>query len=137
VALIEQAIRRGRLAHSLLLHGDDPATLAGVAAAIADRLLRGPAPATAFAPDQHPDCFTLRPAGKSRQISADATRTLIGKLQVSPVMAPAKVAILHEVDRMNTAAANVFLKRSIPARKILVRSLCSGHEVVDLFIECP
>ena len=110
VAVIEQAIRRGRLAHSLLLHGDDPATLAGVAAAIADRLLRGPAAAAAFGPEQHPDCFTLRPAGKSRQISADATRALITKLQVSPVLAPAKVAILHEVDRMNTAAANVFLK---------------------------
>ena len=68
VAVIEQAIRRGRLAHSLLLHGDDPATLAGVAAAIADRLLRGPAAAAAFGPEQHPDCFTLRPAGKSRQI---------------------------------------------------------------------
>ena len=46
-AVIEQAIRRGRLAHSLLLHGDDPTTLAGVAAAIADRLLRGPAAAAA------------------------------------------------------------------------------------------
>ena len=45
-----------------------------------------------------------------RQISADATRELIAKVQVSAAVAPRKVAILHEVDRMNTAAANVFLK---------------------------
>lgn len=113
VAVIEQAIARQRLSHSLLLHGDDPDTLVAVALAIADRLLNGAAGARAvstFSPDQHPDCFSLRPAGKMRQISADATRDLIAKVQVSPAVAPRKVAILHEVDRMNTAAANVFLK---------------------------
>ncbi len=110
VAVIEQAIARQRLSHSLLLHGDDHDTLAAVALAIADRLLNVPSASASFAPDQHPDCFMLRPAGKMRQISADATRELIGKVQVSPAVAPRKVAILHEVDRMNTAAANVFLK---------------------------
>jgi len=110
VTVIEQAIARHRLSHSLLLHGDDLATLAAVALAIADRLLNVPAASARFAPDQHPDCFVLRPAGKMRQISADATRELIGKVQVSPAVAPRKVAILHEVDRMNAAAANVFLK---------------------------
>ncbi len=110
VAVIEQAIARQRLSHSLLLHGDDPATLAAVALAIADRLLNVPESSASFPPDQHPDCFTLRPAGKMRQISADATRELIGKVQVSAAVAPRKVAILYEVDRMNTAAANIFLK---------------------------
>ena len=113
VAVIEQAIARQRLSHSLLLHGDDPDTLLAVALAIADRLLNGGVDTRAistFPPDQHPDCFSLRPAGKMRQISADATRELIAKVQVSPAVAPRKVAILHEVDRMNTAAANVFLK---------------------------
>ncbi len=113
VAVIEQAIARRRLSHSLLLHGDDPDTLLAIALAIADRLLNGAEGARAkatFAPDQHPDCFALRPAGKMRQISADATRELIAKVQVSPAVALRKVAILHEVDRMNTAAANVFLK---------------------------
>jgi len=81
-----------------------------VALAIADRLLNVKGASAAFPPEQHPDCFMLRPAGKMRQISADATRELITKVQVSPAVAPRKVAILHEVDRMNTAAANVFLK---------------------------
>ena len=39
IAVIEQAIARRRLSHSLLLHGDDLGTLVGVAHAIADRLL--------------------------------------------------------------------------------------------------
>lgn len=113
VAVIEQAIARQRLSHSLLLHGDDPDTLVAIAHAIADRLLNGEpgkrAPAT-FPVEQHPDGFALRPAGKMRQISADATRELINKLQVSPAVAARKVAILHEVDRMHLTAANVFLK---------------------------
>lgn len=122
IAVLEQAIVRQRLSHSVLLHGDDLDTLVLIAAAIADRLLnmvvdpktgaisRRAADQGGFPPDQHPDCFTLRPAGKMRQISADATRGLIDKLQVSPAVAPRKVAILHEVDRMNLTAANVFLK---------------------------
>jgi DNA polymerase-3 subunit delta' len=110
VAVIEQAIEKQRLSHSLLLHGDDPRLLEQVALAIADRLLNTKGSAGNFPPEQHPDCFSLRPAGKMRQISADSTRELIGKVQVSPAVAPRKVAILYEVDRMNTAAANVFLK---------------------------
>jgi DNA polymerase-3 subunit delta' len=110
ISVIERAITRQRLSHSLLLHGDDLETLAAVAYGIADRLLAPPGGASAFPPEQHPDCFALRPAGKMRQISADATRELIGKVQVSPAVAPRKVAILHEVDRMHLSASNVFLK---------------------------
>jgi DNA polymerase III subunit delta' len=39
VAVIERAIGRGRLSHSLLLAGNDPADLSAAAFAIADRLL--------------------------------------------------------------------------------------------------
>lgn len=110
IAVIERAIARQSLSHSLLLHGDDLDTLVAVAHATADRLLNAKGASAHFPPDQHPDCFALRPAGKMRQISADATRELIAKLQVSPAVAPRKVAILHEVDRMHLTAANVFLK---------------------------
>ena len=113
IAVIEQAITRQRLSHSLLLHGDDLDTLVAVAQGIADRLLNGEPgnrAAATFPVDQHPDSFALRPAGKMRQISADATRALITQLQVTPAVAARKVAILHEVDRMHLTAANVFLK---------------------------
>ena len=39
VAVIEQAISRQRLSHSLLLHGDDPDVL--VAIALANKMARG------------------------------------------------------------------------------------------------
>lgn len=108
ITVIERAIERQRLSHSLLVTGDDLETLIAVGYAIADRLLNV-APSR-FAPEQHPDFFALRPAGKMRQISAEATRQLIAKVQVSPAVAPRKVAIIFECDRMHVTAANVFLK---------------------------
>ena len=108
-AVIDRAIDRRRLGHSLLLHGDNPETLVAVAHAIADRLLNEKG-AAYFSPDKHPDCFALRPAGKMRQISADATRGLIAKVQMSASVSRRKVAIVHEADRMNLSAANIFLK---------------------------
>lgn len=110
VAVIERAIERKRLSHSLLITGDDHDTLLAVALAIADRLLNTPESSAPFPPDAHPDCFHLRPEKKMRQIGADPTRELIGKVQVSPTVATQKVAIIHECDRMNIAAANIFLK---------------------------
>ncbi len=133
VSVIERAIARQRLAHSLLLHGENLSTLASVAHAIADRLLnadcfvegalrpdqtesRGkPAPTAKaaqqhFPPKQHPDFLALRPAGKSRQIAVDAMREIIGRTQVSPQISHRKVLVVYEADRMNASTANVFLK---------------------------
>jgi DNA polymerase-3 subunit delta' len=114
LTVIDRAIARQRLSHSLLLTGDDIETLQLVGLAIADRLFNAegsqPGVDVHFAPEQHPDFFALRPTGKMRQISADATRALIGKVQVSPTLAPRKVAIVYECDRMHIAAANIFLK---------------------------
>jgi DNA polymerase-3 subunit delta' len=111
VAVIERALERRRLAHSLLLHGENLGTLAMVAHAIADRLLNDPrSPSQYFPPKQHPDFYALRPAGKMRQIGAEPTRELIGDIQKSATVSPRKVAVIYEADRMNTAAANIFLK---------------------------
>jgi len=112
VAVIQRAIDRQRLAHSLLLHGENLSTLASVAHAIADRLLNDSQDKTQqhFPPKQHPDFIAVRPAGKSRQIGAEVTRALIGRMQVSPQISRRKVVVVYEADRMNTAAANIFLK---------------------------
>lgn len=112
--VIDRAISRQQLGHSLLLHGDDLETLEAVAHTIADRLLNpGDAPAASrrdVAGGSHPDCFALRPAGKMRQISAVATRELISRVQVSASVGRRKVGIIYEADRMNATAANIFLK---------------------------
>lgn len=136
VAVLDQALTRRRLSHSLLLSGDDIELLRHVALALADRLLNPPA----TAPERrrrvddgtHPDCFHLRPAGKMRIISADTTRGLIGKVQVSASAGEHKVAILHECDRMNTTAANVFLKtlEEPPANTTLILLTTRPHALL-------
>lgn len=119
VAVIDRAIARRRLSHSLLITGDEYETLVAVAHAIADRLLYPPGSPDSprFKPDDHPDCFSLRPAGKMRQIKAGKSaddpgsmREFIRKLAVSASAGDQKVGIVHEADRMNIATANVFLK---------------------------
>lgn len=153
VTVIERAIERQRLAHSLLLHGENLSTLATVAHAIADRLLNDPRDGTQhFPPKQHPDFLALRPAGKSRQISAEATREAIGRIQVSPQISRRKVLVVYECDRMNVSAANIFLKTleeptasttilllttrpysllpTIRSRCLLFRFTDSGHEAL-------
>ncbi len=115
VLVIEKALARDRLGHSLLLHGDDLDTLVVVAHTIADRLLNGGATDAGaatphFPAERHPDFFALRPAGKMRQISAEATRELIGRTQVSPTVGRRKVGVIYEADRMHVTAANIFLK---------------------------
>jgi DNA polymerase-3 subunit delta' len=120
VAVIERAIERHRLSHSLLLHGDDLATLVLVAHAIADRLLSPSKPAGHFPPERHPDCYHLRPTGKARQIKAGETasdpgtmREFISKLTMSASVSTRKVGIVYEADRMtavNAVSANIFLK---------------------------
>ncbi|HEX2855426.1 MAG TPA: DNA polymerase III subunit gamma/tau [Opitutaceae bacterium] len=118
ISVIEQAIERQRLSHSLLLQGDDLGTLVGVAHAIADRLLN---PATAkarFAVKDHPDYLSLRPRGKMRIIpigksdspEQGSMREFLPKLYMTPAVAPQKVAIIYEADRMNTESSNAFLK---------------------------
>ena len=118
VAVIENAIQRRRLSHSLLLQGDDLGTLVGVAHAIADRLLNPANTPARFAVKEHPDYLALRPVGKSRIIpigdsaspKPGTMREFLPKLYKTPTMAPQKVAILYEADRMNTESSNAFLK---------------------------
>lgn len=118
ISVIERAIARERLSHSLLLQGDDLATLVGVAHALADRLLNPPHAAARFAVKDHPDYLALRPRGKMRIIpigksdspEPGSMREFLPKLYMTPAVAPQKVAIIYEADRMNTESSNAFLK---------------------------
>jgi DNA polymerase-3 subunit delta' len=133
IVVIEQALARHRLAHSLLLHGDDLDTLVLVAHAIADRLLNEPGEPGGLSrrlvsPQRsdggslgvggHPDCFALRPSGKMRLIrigkagspEPGTMREFLRKVSVSPAVATRKVGIIYEADRMNVETSNAFLK---------------------------
>ena len=118
VAVIEAAIKRQRLSHSVLLHGDDHATLLAVAHAITDRLQNTADSSADFHPENHPDCFELRPKGKMRIIpigkmqspEAGSLREFLPKLYKTGSVSSHKVGIIHECDRMNAESANAFLK---------------------------
>ncbi len=112
VRVVYKAIQDSRLGHALLFYGEDLAVLDALVKRIAQTLLE-----TQVDILQHPDVFTLGPSGKSRQIRVgkdanepNTIRALIHDVQMSPVQAPRKVAIIREVDRMNKASANALLK---------------------------
>lgn len=110
--LINKAIAEKRLAHALLIHGQNLGTVEAFATQLSARLLNIQTDPEHLEEKlfRHPDVFTLRPSKKSRIISVDDTRELIRNIQHSPQAGDRKVAILFEVDRFNTSAANAFLK---------------------------
>lgn len=105
VEVLERSLEKNRLAHAILLHSDSLRALSEVALAIAKSLL-----SLSSQTKDHPDLFALRPTGRGRQIKIEDTRKLIRSIHHSPNKADRKVAIIYEADRMNTAAANAFLK---------------------------
>ena len=113
VEALERNVEKGRLAHAILLKGEDLPRLDHVARALAASLLHCEGD-----PLLHPDCFTLRPAKKSRSIAVgkrgqeedNTMRRLLLDLQQTSNRGGYKVALVYEADRMNAAAANAFLK---------------------------
>lgn len=101
-----------RLAHALLIHGQNISIVERFAVQLSARLLGVQARGDELEEKlfRHPDVFTLRPSKKSRIISVDDTREAIRNIQMSPQAGERKVAIVFEVDRFNTSAANAFLK---------------------------
>ena len=102
---LRQRLTEGNLHHALLFHGNDLKELERQARELAGKALLMPEESV-----EHPDLFHLRPSGKMRIISVDKTRALISELNRSSNQGGAKVALVHEADRMKKAAANAFLK---------------------------
>jgi DNA polymerase-3 subunit delta' len=95
----------GNLHHALIFQGNDLEEIELHALRLTREILEMPA-----GNSEHPDLFHLRPSGKMRIISVDKTRNLIGDLNRSSNQGGAKVALLHESDRMKKEASNAFLK---------------------------
>lgn len=109
--LVDRAIKDNRLAHGLLIHGQNLEQVEAFAQTLAAKLLG--IPITEHLEEsiaKHPDAFSLRPAKKSRVIAVDDMRELIRNVQHTPQAGDRKIAFVHEVDRMNNATANAFLK---------------------------
>ena len=112
VSVIERAIGRGRLSHSLLLAGDDPEGLsaAGLALSPTGSSTAAGDGGTIHPPDRHPDCFQVRPAGRSRSIRVESIRDLVSRINVSASVSRYKVVVIHDAERMNAQSANILLK---------------------------
>ena len=106
--LIDRAIRDNRLAHALLIHGQNLKQVESFAYELTSKLIE--VNHTDDGVEWHPDVFSVRPSKKSRVISVDDTRELIRNIQHSPQKGDRKVALIYEVDRLNASAANAFLK---------------------------
>lgn len=138
-ALLQRSLERGRLGHAYLLEGDDIDTLEGVARNLAKTLnCRNPIEAgegnhavdccDACPPCQHtdqethPDIHWLRPESKSRVIKAEQIRNLLDVVHLKPNEDGYKVAVLVGADRLNTQAANIFLKtlEEPPQRSVML-----------------
>ena len=141
VEVLERSLSQNRLGHAILLHGESPAFLSEIAHAIAATLLE-----TDRQPEQHPDCFVLRPSGKARMIKIgsesersggewpnNSMRRLVTDLQKSSNQGGRKVALIFEADRMNVQSANAFLKtlEEPPAGTTLFLLTSRPYELLD------
>ena len=125
--LLRRSLEQGRLAHGYLFVGDSLPEMEGVAATLAKTLNCRQSPrraANGIALDScdqcpscrqidnatHPDIHWVRPESKSRIITIDQMRDLMQTIQLKPLEADYKVAVIVAADRLNTQAANSFLK---------------------------
>lgn len=138
VEVLEKSLNNKRLAHGILLHGDDLEELSQVAQAIASVLLETSQEKVAT----HPDFFTLRPAKKARQIrisgdggrpEPNTMRWLLKDLMQTSNQGGHKVAVIYEADRMNSATANAFLKtlEEPPNQTTLFLLTCRPYDLLD------
>jgi len=122
------SIEQGRMGHSYLLTGDRSESLENLALGLAGQVLAG-------APQEHPDFHSVRPESKSRHITVEQVRELERELYLRPFMAPLKVAVIFDAERMclgSASAANAFLKtlEEPPAHTLIL--LTSGRPAMLL-----
>ena len=102
---LSERLADGNLHHALIFQGNDLDELERHALSLTREIL-----GMSEEMSEHPDLFHLRPSGKMRIISVEKTRNLIGELNRTSNQGGAKVALLHESDRMKKEASNAFLK---------------------------
>lgn len=122
------SVEQGRMGHSYLLTGDHSESLENLALGLAGQVLDA-------APQEHPDFHSVRPESKSRHITVEQIRELERELYLRPFMAPLKVAIIFDAERMcmgGASAANAFLKtlEEPPAHTLIL--LTSGRPAMLL-----
>lgn len=124
LAQLRETFAAGRLAHAYLIHGP----VRGAANELLNAFLPSLFCQATEKPcgkcdgcrrvvaHEHPDVLRLEPESKSRQIVVgeagedEGIRKMVRFISLTPFIGPWKVGVIIDADRMNTAAANAFLK---------------------------
>src|SRR5438046_639217 len=104
---LQRAHKKNRLAHAYLISGPAGSGKSDVAARLAAALNKTTPEKVLRA--QAPDVFVTEPASRSRKIVVDQIRRLERALQLCTA-GNRKIGIIRDADRMQTQAANAFLK---------------------------
>ena len=137
VQLLQRSLARGRLGHAYLFTGDSLEELEQLARTLAKTLnCQNPVEMDGVATDccdaclsclkidneTHADIHWARPESKSRIVTVEQMRDLMQQIQLKPTEAEYKVSIIAAADRLNTQAANAFLKtlEEPPPKSILI-----------------
>src|SRR5438270_6995780 len=105
---LQRAHKKNRLAHAYLISGPAGSGKSDVAARLAAALNQTTPEKVLHA--QAPDVFVTEPASRSRKIVVDQIRSLERSLQLRTADNRKKIGIIRDADRMQTQAANAFLK---------------------------
>ncbi|PYI74424.1 MAG: hypothetical protein DMF04_13040 [Verrucomicrobia bacterium] len=105
---LQRAHEKNRLAHAYLISGPVGSGKSHVAAGLAAALNKTTPEKVLQA--QAPDVFITEPASRSRRIVVDQIRALERALQLCTASHRRKIGIIRDADRMQTQAANAFLK---------------------------
>jgi DNA polymerase-3 subunit delta' len=105
---LQRAHKKNRLAHAYLISGPTGSGKSDVAARLAAALNKTTPEKVLRA--QAPDVFVTEPASRSRKIVVDQIRSLERALQLRAAGNRRKIGIIRDADRMQTQAANAFLK---------------------------
>lgn len=116
-----------RLGHALLFVADECATADDAARALAAAVLKGGLP--------HADYMSVEPMNKQRQIGVEPMRELREFLQKTS-LSGAKVAHISQAERLNVAAANLFLKilEEPPAGSLIVMTTHEPYAVLPTLL---
>jgi DNA polymerase-3 subunit delta' len=151
VQLLQRSLARGRLGHAYLFTGHRLEELERLARTLAKTLnCQKPVKTGGVATDccdecpscrkidneTHVDIHWARPESKSRVVTVEQTRELMREIQLKPTEAEYKVAIIASADRLNTQAANAFLKtlEEPPAKSILILLSTEPQRILETIL---
>lgn len=151
VQLLQRSLARGRLGHAYLFTGSQMDGLEALARTLAKTLNCQQPKKTSgnatdccdacpnckkISEDLHADVHWARPESKSRLITIDQTRELMQQIQLRPTEAGYKISIIAGADRLNTNAANAFLKtlEEPPPKSILILLTTEPSRILETIL---